>query len=74
MRYYKRELDSDDFIFEYYAVEADDKPFWYYCYAIKEWDDCSDVFSSWKETFGSDTIEVSKLEVLVVLGPKAAKE
>ena len=73
MRYFKLPLkDGQD---EYYAVSGDSEPFWWYSYTCRYWKQTTkgDPWAGWfsKASHGhrSDNIvEVSKLEVLVVVG------
>jgi hypothetical protein len=76
MKYYKTPTCSNQW--EYYCVEANNKPFWWYRYAKGEWSHTTtDGFSEgetwehWKNNltrWGKGPEKVSKLEVLVVCG------
>jgi hypothetical protein len=78
MKYYKSIFSGFDPQCEYYCVEANNKPFWWYYYVKGEWrHTTTDGFSKgetwehWKSIWrsGQKSIQkVSKLEVLVVCG------
>jgi len=77
MKYYKLPLEGE--LDEYYAASGDSKPFWWYSYQKQYWiqttkgDPWIGWFNKWfnKPSRGhriNSIIEVSKLEVLVVVG------